>query len=105
MSAALESPASLIGTPSIPDLGAAPVGFRGTIRSIQVPANGLPAGLPTGELERRLLELGFIEGASVQILHQGLFGQDPIAVRVGGATIALRRREATAILVDQIHTR
>ncbi|RAI60722.1 FeoA family protein [Roseicella frigidaeris] len=78
-------------------LGAAAVGFRGTIRGIRVPDD---AHLPRAELERRLLELGFIEGARVEILHQGLFGRDPIAVRVNGMTVALRRREASAILVD-----
>ena len=78
-------------------LGAAPVGFQGRIRGLRSPETN---GLPAGELERRLIELGFTEGASVAILHQGLFGRDPIAVRVNGATIALRRRDATAILVD-----
>ena len=56
-------------------------------------------GLPTAELERRLIELGFVEGAAVEILHEGIIGRDPIAVRVNNATIALRRREAMAILV------
>ena len=55
--------------------------------------------VPRAELERRLLELGFVEGADVELLHQGLFGGDPIAVRVADATIALRRREAMAIMV------
>ena len=48
------------------------------------------------ELERRLLELGFVEGAHVEILHEGPLGRDPIAVRVNDTTIALRRREAMA---------
>ena len=51
------------------------------------------------ELERRLLELGFVEGAEVEVLHEGPLGGDPIAVRVNDSTIALRRREAMAILV------
>jgi ferrous iron transport protein A len=46
-----------------------------------------------------LIELGFVEGASVEILHEGAIGRDPIAVRVDSATVALRRREAMAILV------
>jgi ferrous iron transport protein A len=51
------------------------------------------------EIERRLLEFGIVEGASVQILHEGPIGRDPIAVRVNGTTIALRRREAMAVMV------
>lgn len=79
-------------------LGQARRGFCGRIDSIA--ANGHAAGLPAGELECRLVELGFVEGARVEILHEGAFGRDPIAVRVNDATIALRRREAMAILVS-----
>ncbi|MBP0494810.1 FeoA family protein [Pararoseomonas indoligenes] len=79
------------------DLGALPVGFQGRIRAIRVDGPGGP--LPGPELERRLLELGFTEGAPVEILHQGLF-RDPIAVRVAGSTVALRRREARAVIVE-----
>jgi ferrous iron transport protein A len=78
-------------------LGVAARGFSGQIYAIRV-AQGLKE-LPASELERRLLELGFIEGADVAILHEGPVGRDPLAVRVNGATIALRRREAMAILV------
>jgi ferrous iron transport protein A len=56
--------------------------------------------MPAPELERRLIELGFVEGADVEVLHQGLFGRDPIAVRVAHTTVGLRRREAMAILVE-----
>ena len=80
-------------------LGEARVGFRGRIVALDPSLGG--TGLPGPELERRLLELGFVEGASVELLHQGLFGGDPIAVRVAGTTIALRRREAMAITVSQ----
>lgn len=80
-------------------LGEAPLGFRGRILALDVGIAG--TGLPADELERRLLELGFVEGATVELLHQGLFGGDPIAVRVADATIALRRREAMAITVTQ----
>ena len=75
-------------------LGAAPVGFAGRIHTICVVAKD--HGLSAAELERRLIELGFVEGARVEVLHQGLFGRDPIAVRVNEATVALRRREAAA---------
>ncbi len=79
-------------------LGEAHVGFRGRIAALDM-SRAHDAGLPRAELERRLLELGFVEGAEVELLHQGLFGGDPIAVRVANATIALRRREAMAIVV------
>ena len=80
-------------------LGAAAVGFKGRIRAVQVRAGD--HGLSAAELERRLIELGFVEGARVEVLHQGLFGRDPIAVYVNETTVALRRREAAAILVEQ----
>ena len=81
---------------SVP-LGLARRGFRGHIQAIHV-GDGAH-GLTANELERRLLELGFVEGAEVEVLHEGPLGRDPIAVRVNDNTIALRRREAMAILV------
>ena len=83
---------------SIIALGDAQVGFRGRIQALSIDGSG--TGLPPQELERRLIELGFVEGANVELLQEGLFGGDPIAVRVADTTIALRRREAMAILVD-----
>src|SRR4051812_8833886 len=81
---------------SVP-LGLARRGFCGRIQAIHV-GDGAH-GLTAMELERRLLELGFVEGAEVEVLHEGPLGHDPIAVRVNDNTIALRRREAMAILV------
>jgi ferrous iron transport protein A len=60
--------------------------------------------LPAEELEKRLIELGFVPGARVEILHEGAFGRDPIAVRVDQTTVALRRREAMAVLVEPLDT-
>ena len=78
-------------------LGEAQRGFRGRIHTIDAEPHS--HALPADELERRLIELGFTEGATVEILHEGMFGRDPIAVRINNATVALRRREAMAILV------
>lgn len=78
-------------------LGLADRGTRGVIGMIEV--TGLNSSLPPMEIERRLLELGFLEGAEVSILHEGLIGRDPIAVRVNGSTVALRRSEAMAIFI------
>ena len=53
----------------------------------------------TVELERRLLELGFVEGARIELLHEGLFGRDPIAMKVDDMRVALRRHEAASITI------
>lgn len=79
-------------------LGHAAPGFRGVIHAID--ASAVQDSLPAVELERRLLELGLVEGARIELRHQGLIRRDPIAVRVNGhATFALRRREAAAVFV------
>jgi ferrous iron transport protein A len=84
-------------------LGQARLGFRGRVDCVQ--ATGTAAGMPAAELEMRLIEVGFVEGARVEILHEGAFGRDPIAVRINETTIALRRREAMAILVRPLDER
>ena len=77
-------------------LGDAARGFVGTIKSLK---SG-PDGSPSDDLERRLTEMGFTEGARVEILHEGVIARDPIAVRIDNVTMALRRREALAVVVQ-----
>jgi ferrous iron transport protein A len=89
---------TLTAKASAAPLGEARRGYRGRVHAIK--AQPHYRDLPHDELERRLIELGFTEGAGVEILHEGLFGGDPIAVRVDGATVAIRRREAMAIAVE-----
>jgi ferrous iron transport protein A len=48
---------------------------------------------------RRLLELGFVPGETVQVVATAWPGGDPMAVRVGAGVFALRRREARAVMV------
>ena len=68
-------------------------------RLVQVgPLPGHP-GIPQLEPRGALWVEVEIEGAPVQILHEGLFGRDPIAVKLTDRTVALRRREARAVLV------
>jgi len=45
----------------------------------------------------RLRHFGFDEGVTVEPLHLGPFGRDPIAIRVGRMTVAIRRKHAGAI--------
>lgn len=72
-----------------PSLDTLPIGTRGTICGF--------APLPPDAFAR-LLELGFDEGVSVEKLHAAPLG-DPVAVKVGSTTVALRRALARAILV------
>ena len=78
-------------------LGLARRGYSGVIQRLAAKDAG--SALPDAELESRLIELGFVEGAKVEILHEGIVSRDPIAVRVDNVTIAVRRREAMAIVV------
>ncbi len=48
----------------------------------------------------RLLEIGFLPGEPVRVIARGLPGGDPMAVRVGHTTFALRRHEAAMIQVQ-----
>ena len=47
----------------------------------------------------RLRNFGFDEGVAIEARHLGPFGRDPIAVRVGRMTVAIRRRHARAVRV------
>jgi ferrous iron transport protein A len=82
--------------PQLP-LGLAKRGYSGVIQHLA--AGDAGSSLSAIELESRLIELGFVEGARVEVLHEGIVGHDPIAVRVENVTIAVRRREAMAIIV------
>lgn len=48
-------------------------------------------------LVARLRDLGFVSGARCKVVARMWPGGDPIAVRVGGSTFALRRAEASAV--------
>ena len=49
-----------------------------------------------------LQQIGFIAGEVVTILLRSQPGGDPLVVRVGQSTFALRKAEAACILVDAI---
>ncbi|MEH7098452.1 FeoA family protein [Neobacillus vireti] len=49
-----------------------------------------------GVMRRRLLDLGFVSGALVEVVRKSPLG-DPIAFRVSQTTIALRKEESSQI--------
>ena len=70
-----------------------PMRVAATIRAIDWDALGR-------DDSRRLRNLGFDDGVSIQPLHAAPVSQDPIAVRVGRMTVAIRRAHARAMLVE-----
>jgi ferrous iron transport protein A len=57
------------------------------------------AAVGSADLGRRLAELGFLPGERLRIVARGLLGREPIAVRIGTGTFALRLFEAACIRV------
>jgi ferrous iron transport protein A len=47
------------------------------------------------------MEIGFLPGERLRVIARALPGGEPIAVRLGHATFALRRFEAALIGVDR----
>lgn len=69
-------------------------GVRATVVAI-----GSPATDQDRELVLRLIEIGFFPGETLRVIAHGQPGNEPIAVRLGGTTFALRRLEAGYIRV------
>lgn len=62
------------------------------VRAVRAPDN-------TPEWTQLLEEIGFIVGERVTVMARGLPGGDPLVVRVGLSTFALRRAEAACVHV------
>ena len=59
-----------------------------------------PAGTP--EWSAQLEDIGFLSGERVTIMARGMPGGDPLVVRVGLSTFALRMVEAACVLVTPL---
>lgn len=59
-----------------------------------------PDSAEAQHLVLRLIEIGFLPGESVRVVAHGHPGREPIAVRLGHTTFALRRHEAGFIQVE-----
>ncbi|KSU62742.1 iron transporter FeoA [[Bacillus] enclensis] len=55
----------------------------------------------TGVMRRRLLDLGFVPGNVVTVVNKSPLG-DPIAFRVSGTVIALRKEESSNIYGEMV---
>jgi ferrous iron transport protein A len=58
-----------------------------------------PDGAEQQAVQLRLRELGFVPGEDIRIVAESFPRRDPIAVRLGNTTFALRRHEAAMVRV------
>jgi ferrous iron transport protein A len=61
-----------------------------------------PSSVAMSDRTRQLLELGFIKGEEVILLRRTQPGSDPLVVRVGTSTFALRKIEACSIKIEHV---
>jgi ferrous iron transport protein A len=66
------------------------------LRVVALHTEGAPA-----EWARWLYDFGFIAGEPVSVIARGAPGGEPLVVRVGASTIALRRAEARCVRVAE----
>ena len=77
----------------------------GTVAGVRIHAPGVDGALdPADErMALRLIEIGFVQGATLRVIAFGQPGDDPIGVRVGCrggvSTFAFRRNEASCVWV------
>ena len=55
--------------------------------------------LNSGDIKRRLQDLGLVEGTKVKCIQKSPWG-DPVAYGIRGAVIALRLEDACGVLVN-----
>ena len=80
-------------------LSDASVGDAGVVVDVRAESKPGAHGVDVEELQRRLLEFGFVEGARIEVIHEGAIGHDPIAVRLDDMRVALRRRDAEDVFI------
>jgi Fe2+ transport system protein FeoA/Mn-dependent DtxR family transcriptional regulator len=77
--------------------------------ALPVPLGELPAGSQArvveayggGKHQRRMLDMGFVPGAEVTVIREAPLG-DPIEYRIKGTAVALRRKDADTVLVEEL---
>lgn len=67
-------------------------GERGIIQEIQC----------DGLTRRRFLDLGLVNGTEIEVIRKSILG-DPIAYRVKGTQLAIRKMDAAKIMIRTIH--
>ena len=81
-----------------------PIGLHQLARQVRAVVIGMSTPLDDEErgIALRLLEIGFLPGEQVRVIARGYPGHDPLAVRVGHTTFALRSHEAALVQVQPL---
>ena len=86
--------AEAVARPAAPvTLDALATGVAAVVQAVAAPAQA-------PEWAQWLDEIGFIPGERVMVTARGVPGGDPLVVRVGNSTFALRRAEAACIHLE-----
>ena len=72
-------------------LGRLPIGQKGTVKFLTA----------NGSQRRRMLDLGLVDGTTVEALQKSPSG-DPVAYFIRGAVIALRAEDANQVLIHSL---
>lgn len=89
---AAASHVSVIPAPALAvQLDELPVGSR--VRVVEIEGNG--------KHQRRMLDMGFVPGAEVTVIRKAPLG-DPIEYHVKSTAVALRQKDASSILVEEL---
>ena len=86
-------------SPSLPQAASQPLSLLRKGARAVVAGMAEAAGDEERAVQLRLRELGFVPGETVRVVAVSFPGADPIAVRVGATTFALRRFEAAMVHV------
>jgi ferrous iron transport protein A len=79
--------------PAVSRLSEAPLRQRFTVRRVD-------ADPQVPERARQLEEIGFFPGEQVEVVAHGYPGREPLVVRVGQSTFALRGAEAACVQIE-----
>ena len=83
----------VVPAPALPiELGKLPVGCQARVVALK----------GVGKHQRRMLDMGFVPGATVSVSRVAPLG-DPVEYQVKGTAVALRRHEASTILVEEVN--
>jgi len=84
----------VVPVPVLPvPLGELPVGSRAMVTEVK----------GGGKQQRRMLDMGLVPGAEVTVIRTAPLG-DPVEYRIKATAIAMRRSDASSILVEEIQT-